>query len=71
MSQFSDAMHSFVQAVNRLEDTYPGQRALVSVAERELADAGDRLESILREMMREEAHKVSDGLNPFPFGGLP
>lgn len=60
MSEYTDAMHDFVQASNRFSTARAGRE--LSSADCELAAAGDRLESVLRQMMREEARRLDTGL---------
>lgn len=58
MSEYTEALHEFVQASNRYEtETHAPTRACIAAPN--LATAGDRLESVLRQMMRDEANKVS------------
>ncbi len=63
MSQFQDVRHAFVQASARLSDGPSGGRLHAALAE-DLAAAGDRLESVLREMIRDaiSAKRDADAL---------
>lgn len=62
MSPYAEALHEYVQASNEYRALVTGAHVPSlreeERAEQRLASAGDRLESALREMIREEAEKL-------------
>lgn len=65
MSQFQDALHAFVRASSAAANIECHRRTdgHQERHDRVLAAAGDRLESVLRQMMNDEAVKAFLNLN--------